>query len=68
MKLGDQVQDVALIYDALDFAVAQDASGDYGFTLRRVSDNALLLQGPVTGGDPTDTVSGLYSPDVCATP
>ncbi len=66
VKLGTQVQDAAAIYAALDFEVAAQADGSHDFTLRRLSDNALLLHGPVSGPAATDTISGIYSRDACS--
>ncbi len=35
------------------------------YELRRVSDDALLLWGPLSGTTDTDTVAGIYAPDPC---
>lgn len=65
VQLGDQVQDAAAIYSRLDFEVSEPEDGEYRFTLRRPTDGVLLLWGPVTGPEPNDTISGIYSPDPC---
>lgn len=64
LQLGHTLETLEGIY-LQSTVVVENIDGAPHFILLRSSDSATLLWGPLTSGEATGTVTGIYSPDAC---
>ncbi len=64
LRVGDTVADLRRVYTTLSLEFFDGTDGPV-YELRRPSDGALLLTGPLSGVDDASVVEGIYSPDLC---
>jgi hypothetical protein len=65
LRVGDTVERLLEIYSGETVSFSVDAKLGDVYLVEGSSSGNLLLWGPVQGEDPTDTVVGIYAPDVC---